>query len=81
MARVETLPRRTQTEGPCRLRSLNDLKTPNFAVLSIMTRQQLDAAERRFELEAVSAKTLGKKIGASQWLSAIRSERTKRGQR
>ena len=61
------------------LRSLRDLTSPNFAVMAMMTRQQLDAAERRFELEAVSAKTQGKKIGARRWLSSIRAECERRG--
>jgi len=62
-----------------KLRSIRDLKTPNFAVMAAMSPRQLRLVERWLQLEAATKKTLGKRIGAREWLRAIENERARRG--
>ena len=59
--------------------TLETLRTPNFALMSALTLYQLRLIEQAKRIEAATARPLGKRIGARQWLSAIRNERTRRG--
>ena len=61
--------------------TMDTLKTPNFAIMSALSLSQLKLIQQAKRIEAATARTLGKRIGARQWLSAIQTERAKRGTR
>jgi len=57
---------------------------PNFVRLACMTRNQLDIAERVYQMEALEADRRGRvsrAIGARQWLTSIGEERARRASR
>lgn len=57
-----------------------DTMTSELA-LPILTDQQLDTLERIHQVRAIRTKSMGKRIGATHWINAIRDERQRRGAR
>ena len=59
--------------------SLSTLKSPNFAILGALSLRDMKLIEHAKRVESKTSRSMGKRIGAREWVTAIEGERTRRG--